>query len=111
MVQLVICTGTACYILGGSELLLIEEALPPQLRSRVQISGAPCLGHCRNPAHPDDSTGQAARPGSPGQQSTAGGATAGRHAPCVVLDGRVHTAVSLADVVNLVKEACHALEQ
>lgn len=50
-IEVVICSGTACYVMGGSELLLLEEHLPAAWRGRVNISGSPCLGLCRNRQH------------------------------------------------------------
>jgi len=43
-----ICTGTTCYIMGGSHLLMLQETLPEELRSRVRLEGCPCMGHCRD---------------------------------------------------------------
>ena len=41
-----ICTGTACYVQGGSYLLEIENRIPTRLRSRISIRGVGCLGIC-----------------------------------------------------------------
>ena len=41
-----ICTGTACYVQGGSFLLDLESKLSPEERSRVEIRGVGCLGYC-----------------------------------------------------------------
>ena len=46
--EVVICTGTACYVLGGANLLLLENMLPDELREQVSIVGSPCLGLCRS---------------------------------------------------------------
>ncbi len=50
-IEVIICSGTACYVMGGSELLLLEENLPESWRDRVTISGSPCLGFCRDRQH------------------------------------------------------------
>ena len=42
-----ICTGTACYVMGGAALLSLEDSLPQSLSEKVEISGIPCLGLCR----------------------------------------------------------------
>lgn len=52
-----ICTGTACFVLGGAELLLLEDELisrwdafgitAEQIREHIRISGIPCAGSCR----------------------------------------------------------------
>lgn len=47
-IKVVICSGTACYVMGASEILLLEESLPEELKSRVEIEGATCLGFCKD---------------------------------------------------------------
>jgi NADH:ubiquinone oxidoreductase subunit E len=47
-IRVTVCCGTACYVLGGSELLGLAERLPERLRSRVDIYGEPCLGLCKD---------------------------------------------------------------
>jgi len=34
--------------MGGAELLALEEHLPPELRGRVELEGATCLGRCKD---------------------------------------------------------------
>jgi NADH:ubiquinone oxidoreductase subunit E len=46
--KITICTGTACYILGGADSILLDEYLPPKMKGSVEITGSPCLGFCRN---------------------------------------------------------------
>lgn len=41
-----ICTGTACFVMGGSEILLIEEHLPGELKERVNVKGTLCMDQC-----------------------------------------------------------------
>ena len=41
-----ICTGTACYVVGGAELLTIEEYLTEDELKSVQIKGTSCLKLC-----------------------------------------------------------------
>ena len=48
--RITICTGTACYVLGGAELLLLEEYLPAGIRKETEITGVPCLGFCQTGA-------------------------------------------------------------
>ena len=47
-ILLEICVGITCYVLGASELQSIEEFLPEDLAGKVEITGSPCLGFCRN---------------------------------------------------------------
>ncbi len=47
-IKVEICMGTTCYVLGASSLLQVQEALPAELASRVEIDGASCLELCKN---------------------------------------------------------------
>lgn len=47
-IKVSICTGTACYVMGASELLLLSESLPENLRDAVEIEGIPCIEQCRS---------------------------------------------------------------
>jgi NADH:ubiquinone oxidoreductase subunit E len=41
-----ICIGTNCYVMGGAELLELEDELGPEIASHVEIKGKPCFGVC-----------------------------------------------------------------
>lgn len=41
-----VCTGTTCYVMGSSDMLLLEENLSPSLRDMVCVEGSSCLGLC-----------------------------------------------------------------
>jgi NADH:ubiquinone oxidoreductase subunit E len=45
--KITICTGTTCFVMGGSELLLLEEELPDDLKEITEIEGSPCIGFCK----------------------------------------------------------------
>ncbi len=45
-IKLQICCGTTCYMLGGSQLLQIENELPPEWLDKVDISASPCVEEC-----------------------------------------------------------------
>jgi NADH:ubiquinone oxidoreductase subunit E len=45
--KVTICTGTACFVMGGSELLLLEEQLPDDLKEITDVEGSPCIGACK----------------------------------------------------------------
>lgn len=45
-IKIEICCGTACYLLGASRLLELENTLPEELRDRVEIEARPCLNLC-----------------------------------------------------------------
>jgi NADH:ubiquinone oxidoreductase 24 kD subunit len=46
MITVKICSGTLCYVMGGSELWTLPEVLPEGLKDKVTIKGSPCLGYC-----------------------------------------------------------------
>lgn len=49
-----ICTGTACYVVGGAELLTIEDYFSEDELRMIQVKGLSCLKLCNgdNPATP-----------------------------------------------------------
>jgi iron-hydrogenase subunit alpha len=47
-IKVEICVGTTCHILGASELQNIEEFLSPETLEKIDITGVPCLGACKN---------------------------------------------------------------
>lgn len=48
-----VCAGTTCVVMGGSNLLMLEEQLPQHLRGRVKVKGARCLELCDG-SHPNE---------------------------------------------------------
>ena len=49
-----ICIGTNCYVMGGAELLGLEDELTPEVAQHLEIKGKPCFGICSqtSPARP-----------------------------------------------------------
>lgn len=47
-IRVSICTGTACFVMGASEILVLEETLPPNLKDKVEVEGITCLEKCKN---------------------------------------------------------------
>ena len=45
-IKVEICCGTACYILGASQLVELAENLPENLKDKVEIEARPCLDLC-----------------------------------------------------------------
>jgi len=41
-----ICIGTNCYVMGGAELLELEDVLGPEIVEHVEIKGKTCFGVC-----------------------------------------------------------------
>jgi len=50
MIQLQICQGTTCYVMGAAHLASLATRLPDDLRGRVHVTGCRCLGLCRDGA-------------------------------------------------------------
>ncbi len=48
-IQIEICCGTTCYMLGGSALLKLDQYLPEEWRDYVDISAMPCTNQCDLP--------------------------------------------------------------
>lgn len=71
-----ICVGTACYVMGASELMLIEDYLTPEQKERVEIKGTTCLDVCQNPEH--------------------------GKAPFVRIDGKIYDKVQVHTLVELI---------
>lgn len=45
--KITICSGTACYVLGGAQLMMLEDLIPAEFRDQVEIVGSACLQACR----------------------------------------------------------------
>jgi len=50
MIELQICQGTTCYVMGAAQLATLASHLPEDLRGRVRVVGCRCLGRCREGA-------------------------------------------------------------
>ena len=46
-IDIKICCGTHCYIMGGADLLLLEQKLPETLKSNIRIKGETCYMFCK----------------------------------------------------------------
>ena len=79
-IEVKICTGTTCYILGGSKYLRLSDNLNPEILAKVEIKGAPCMGYCH-----DKET---------------------KHKlPCITIDGTTYHGLSLEEAVATINEA------
>lgn len=47
-IEVVICAGTLCHVVGGAELFTLSERLDPALSAAVEIKGCPCLDRCKS---------------------------------------------------------------
>lgn len=50
-IKVVVCSGTACFVMGASDLLLLEENLPEDLQGKIELEGSNCLDYCKDPAN------------------------------------------------------------
>ena len=41
-----VCTGTTCFVMGGSNLQELNEIIPQKYGDKVELSAANCLGLC-----------------------------------------------------------------
>ncbi len=47
-IKLKICSGTACFITGGSDLLTIFDYLTPEEQKCVSLMAIPCFEKCED---------------------------------------------------------------
>ena len=47
-ITVTICSGTTCHVMGGGELLLLEEHIPLRWKGKILVEGSPCLGFCKD---------------------------------------------------------------
>ena len=76
-IDICICVGTTCYVLGASDLLTLEDYLEPTLKNQITLRGSTCLDLCRQGK------------GEP---------------PFVLVDGECHSKVTMQKLIGLVKE-------
>ena len=81
-IKVSICTGTACFVMGSSEIMLIEEKLPEDLKDKVEVEGIPCLEKCKD--------------------STCG------KAPFVLVNGQVVQQATVTSVIEKIRTALNA---
>ena len=77
-----ICAAIACFVMGASGVLLLEERLPEQLRGLVDVQGSACLDYCKS--------------GESGKVSFA------------AIDGELMAEASLAAVISKIQEIANA---
>ena len=80
-IQVQICVGTACHIMGAADLITIEDFLAEPLRDRVEIKGLTCIGLCKDE-----------KQGKP---------------PFVIIDGDVLSEATIDKVLQSIEERAH----
>lgn len=68
--------GTMCYVMGGGELRSLVDALPEEMKERLNVTYSTCLGYCNDKSE----------------------------APYVELNGRVIARVSRHGLMQVLKE-------
>lgn len=48
MIKVKMCRGTVCHVMGGSDLPLVSEVIPQELKDKVEIEGISCIDKCGN---------------------------------------------------------------
>ena len=77
-VQVRICVGSACFVQGGSDLLLYNDFVDPAIIAECEIEGCSCLETCK---------------------------AGGEGAPYVQINGEVHGKVTQEEFARLLAEA------
>ncbi len=77
-VQVKICVGTACFVQGGSDLLLYNDFVDPAIIADCEIEGCSCLDVCK---------------------------ASGEGAPYVQIDGQVYGKVTQEEFSRLLTQA------
>ncbi|MFA8342655.1 MAG: NAD(P)H-dependent oxidoreductase subunit E [Rhodothermaceae bacterium] len=47
-ITITVCTGTTCFLMGSSEILLVKDQMPEHLKNEVDVKGDVCLDYCQN---------------------------------------------------------------
>ncbi|MDD3593622.1 MAG: hypothetical protein PHX18_03240 [Candidatus Gastranaerophilales bacterium] len=45
-IQVKVCLGTTCFVMGSSNLQELMELVPAKYGDKVEVSGSPCLSKC-----------------------------------------------------------------
>ena len=75
-IKISICTGTACFVMGASDLILLEEKMPDDLKDKIEIEGMTCIGECKK----------------------------GGKAPFVKINGALMSEANVPDVIEKIRE-------
>ncbi len=46
-IKVTICCGTYCHVMGGAEVQLLDELIPPEMARHLDIRYSSCLGYCK----------------------------------------------------------------
>lgn len=51
-IKLRLCAGTMCYVMGGAQLMEIEDMLSEEEKQYLEITLSPCLQRCNGTDNP-----------------------------------------------------------
>ncbi len=74
--ELKLCAGTMCYVMGGAQLMEIKDLLSAEELEYIDISYTPCLQQCQN----------------------------GEKPPFAQLDGEILQGISIETLLRIIKE-------
>lgn len=46
MLDIQLCSGTSCHLMGCSDLKELVESLPVDIQQKISLTIVSCLGHC-----------------------------------------------------------------
>ncbi len=49
-IELQICCGTTCYLLGAADFLKLRDIMPEEWKDCVEVSALPCMNCCDDSA-------------------------------------------------------------
>jgi len=76
-IQVQVCSGTACFVMGGSDLLTVFDYLTAEEQKHVSLSAIPCFEHCR--------IDENSKP------------------PYVLINGSLHDKVTMPSLLNIIR--------
>jgi len=47
-IEIEICMGTACFVMGSANLMRIKESIPLEWCDQIEVTGSFCCNLCRN---------------------------------------------------------------
>lgn len=50
-IKIDLCIGTHCFIMGASDLMILEDKLPFELKDKIEVHGQTCMQFCKQMAN------------------------------------------------------------
>ena len=77
-IEVKICMGTTCFIMCNSELQEIEQEINPKVLPFLEITGAPCLGVCKDAQY--------------------------HRVPCALIEGKIIENITKNELINKIEK-------